>query len=96
MFYMPHEIGLRGKNYLCWPDYAYAVYDLTPIKENGLPRLHDHVLFQLIKHNRLENVHVNALNETNFRFKLVYYTKVYLFSHNFKKKIKKTPIITYL
>ncbi len=32
------------------------------MKEKGLPRLHDHMQFRLIKHDRLKNVHVNALS----------------------------------
>ncbi len=57
--------GKRQKTTCVDRVYAYGIYDLTLIKENGLPRLHDYVRFRLIKHNRLKNVHVNALNDDN-------------------------------
>lgn len=55
--YIPCQIRVK-KNDLLWQGYAY---DLTPIKENGSPRLHDQVRF-LLKHNCFRIVHVNVLS----------------------------------
>jgi len=52
-----------------------AVYDLTPIKENGLMHLHDHMYCWLIKLNWVKNVHVNMFTEVMI-FQLCYF-KIY-------------------
>ncbi len=46
------------------------IFAFTLIKENGLSGLHDHVCFQL-KHNRLKNMHVNALNDFTLGCKIL-------------------------